>query len=127
MNLSEIKAAVDAGKVVHYAMESYTVKRDKLEQYWIVHERGGRIGLTWLDGVTLNGKECDFFIASPYVVQVNHAAVLRTDNIEEVAQYLADNGLEAATNIRNLPDFKHIALSADGDTVCGFVFNNGGN
>lgn len=65
--------------------------------------------------------------AAPYVVQVNHVVVLRTDSIEEIAHYLAANGLEAATNIRNLQQFKHIALSADGDTVCGFVFNNGGN
>lgn len=122
MNLSEIKAAVEAGKVVHWSNEGYTVKGDL-----IVHHSGSAIGLTWADGVTLNGKECDFFIASPYVVQVNHAVALRTDSIEEIAQYLAANGLEAATNIRNLPDFKHVALSADGETVCGFVFNNGGN
>lgn len=60
--------------------------------------------------------------AAPYIVRVNHSIVLRTDNIEEVAQYLAANGLEAADDIRT--PFKHLALSADGDMVCGFVFNN---
>lgn len=120
MNLQEIKAAVAAGKVVHWSNEGYTVKGDL-----IVHHSGNAIGLTWVDGVTLNGKECDFFIAAPYVVQVNHAVVLRTDSIEEVARYLAANGLEAHADL--YAPFQYIPLTSGNAIVCGFVFNNDGN
>lgn len=119
MNLQEIKAAVAAGKAVYWNNERYTVKGDMI----VDHSGGRAIGLTGLDGATLNGKECEFFVCLPYVVQVNHAVVLRTGNIGEVARYLNVNGLVAASNIRG--PFKRIALSADGDAVCGFLFNNG--
>jgi len=65
MTLAEIKAAVDAGKVVHWGNTGYTVERSKSGGYSIVFARNGsRVGLTWADGVTLNGKESDFFIGS---------------------------------------------------------------
>jgi hypothetical protein len=66
MTLEEIKAAVEAGKTVHWSHEGYTVikavKGDHV-QWMIVHEQGHAIGLTWRDGVTMNGKPEDFFIA----------------------------------------------------------------
>lgn len=60
-----------------------------------------------------------------YTVEINGETVLRTDTIEELAQFISDNKLQAACSLENIGDFKHIALSADGDTVCGSVFNNG--
>lgn len=62
MNLQQIKQAIAEGKKVHWANNSYEVIKDKIGQYLIVHERGNCIGLTWQDGVTLNGEEKDFFI-----------------------------------------------------------------
>ena len=67
MNVKEIKHAVDNGLIVHWANEGYKVIKDKLNQYLIVCDNGSCIGLTWLNGVTLNGEEKEFFLGEgPY-------------------------------------------------------------
>lgn len=58
MNLQQIKAALAASMPVHWANAGYVVKGDLITFTANQHA----IGLTWLDGVTLNGKEKDFFI-----------------------------------------------------------------
>lgn len=67
MTLNEIKAAIAAGRKVHWKSPFYTVIRDSIGQYLIVFMRGSAeensIGLTWQDGVTLNGREHDFYTA----------------------------------------------------------------
>lgn len=66
MTLEEIKAAVDAGKTVHNQSEYYTVVKDKFGRYLIVGMNQYAIGLTWTDGVTMNGKPEEFFIGSEH-------------------------------------------------------------
>lgn len=61
MNLQEIKTVVNAGGVVYWSNGQYRVIVDSKAQWFIKHANGHCIGLTWADGVTLNGKECDFF------------------------------------------------------------------
>jgi hypothetical protein len=61
MTLNEIKKAVDDGKQVHWANSGYVVIKS-YGDYLITHHSGNCIGLTWKDGVTLNGKESQFFI-----------------------------------------------------------------
>ncbi len=69
MNLQEIKAAIEQGKKVYWSNRGYEVIKDVFKdgtfQYLIAWNQGGRdenyIGLTWRDGVTLNGEEKDFF------------------------------------------------------------------
>lgn len=66
MNISEIKAAVEAGKSVHWANAGYRVHRDGLGQYLITFvPNGSTIGLTDRSGHRLNGAEADFFISEP--------------------------------------------------------------
>ena len=66
MNIAEIKAAVDAGKSVHWANEGYRVHRDGLGQYLITFvPNDSTIGLTDRSGKQLNGAEADFFILEP--------------------------------------------------------------
>lgn len=70
MTLQEIKDTVEAGKTVHWATEAYTVIKDQLRdgtcQWLIGYNHGQRdanyIGLTWRDGVTVNGRPEQFFI-----------------------------------------------------------------
>ena len=63
MNLQEIKDAIAQGKKVHWSNRAYDVIKDKIGQYLIVCNLNDYcIGLTWQDGVTMNGKEEDFFI-----------------------------------------------------------------
>lgn len=66
MTLIEIKDAVDSGKTVHWSNDRYKVIKGGKAGYLIGYNIGGRgenyIGLTWRDGVTLNGKEEEFYI-----------------------------------------------------------------
>lgn len=64
MNLSEIKQAVEAGKTVHWSSRAYRVVKDSVGQWLIVCDLNNHvIGLTWRDGVTMNGAEKNFFVA----------------------------------------------------------------
>lgn len=63
MTLFEIKAAVDSGRTVHWASDLYTVVHDDKDQWLIVcTANGSAIGLTWRDGVTMNGEPEQFYI-----------------------------------------------------------------
>lgn len=62
MSLAEIKAALAAGRRVFWCNPGYEVIKDKVGQYLIkCHMNGSCIGLTHLDGATLNGEESEFF------------------------------------------------------------------
>ena len=67
MKLQEIKDAVDSGKSVHWGNDGYKIIKGKYD-YLIGWNIGGRgenyIGLTHSDGITLNGKEEEFYIKS---------------------------------------------------------------
>ena len=64
MNITEIKAAIDAGKSVHWSNEGYVVRKDTLGQYLIVFKaNGSAIGLTDRSGGRLNGQEEAFFLS----------------------------------------------------------------
>ena len=64
MTTDEIKAAVDAGRRVHWVNEGYVVHKDSFGHYLITFEPNGHtIGLTNAAGTRLNGQECDFYIA----------------------------------------------------------------
>lgn len=64
MKLAEIRRAVDEGLMVHWQNREYEVIRSSMHPSYLIRSRatGHCIGLTWADGVTLNGKEEDFFI-----------------------------------------------------------------
>ena len=63
MTLQEIKTAVEAGQTVCWASEIYRVVKDRLGQWLIVCGHNEyTIGLTWRDGVTMNGSPNEFFI-----------------------------------------------------------------
>jgi hypothetical protein len=62
VTLTEIKQAIEQGRKVYWSSLSYEVIKDNIGQYLICYNSGKHyIGLTWQDGVTLNGKESDFF------------------------------------------------------------------
>jgi len=64
MNLTEIKTAVMAGKTVHWASDAYVViYAPRIEEFLIkCLLNDDCIGLTWKDGVTMNGKPSQFFV-----------------------------------------------------------------
>lgn len=62
MTLQEIKQALDDNKKVYWSSLAYQVIKDKKGEYLIKHYSGACIGLTWVDNVTLNGNEAEFFI-----------------------------------------------------------------
>ena len=61
MNLEQIKKAIELGKKVYWSHTGYEVLLSNNE-YIIKHEGGHIIGLTHMDGVTMNAKEEKFFI-----------------------------------------------------------------
>ena len=63
MTLEEIKAAVNAGKIVCWSGDGYRVIKDSMGQ-WLIQfiPNGYCVGLTWRDGITLNGKPGEFYI-----------------------------------------------------------------
>ena len=64
MTLEEIKKAIEEGKRVHWSHNGYIVVKDNIGQYFIKCLYNNHcIGLTWLDGVTVNGKPEDFYIS----------------------------------------------------------------
>lgn len=63
MTLDEIVAAVDAGRAVRWANGGYHVIRGATGELLIWCEFNDNcIGLTWQDGVTLNGRPEQFYI-----------------------------------------------------------------
>ena len=63
MNAQEIRAAVEAGKTACWANRGYRVIDGGIAGYLIECQSNGHcIGLTWNDGVTLNGKPEEFHI-----------------------------------------------------------------
>lgn len=64
MTLAEIKQAITDGKKVYWSNKAYEVIKDSVGQYLIGSNFSGTpnyTGLTWVDGVTMNGKESEFF------------------------------------------------------------------
>jgi hypothetical protein len=63
MTLQEIKTAIDNKKEVRWNNDNYHVIKDNIGQYLIICQSNySVIGLTYNDGITLNGEEKDFFI-----------------------------------------------------------------
>lgn len=66
MTTQEIKTAVDSGKVVNWKQPNYIVIKDTSNSDYLIKctTNNSCIGLTWADGVTLNGNEEDFYVES---------------------------------------------------------------
>ena len=63
MTLQEIKEAIKGGKIVNWTNNLYEVIKDKNGMYLIYCSSNGYcVGLTHKDGITMNGKEEDFYI-----------------------------------------------------------------
>ena len=64
MTLTEILRAVDEGLPVHWQNAGYLVERSSNGVGCVIRSlsTGHCIGLTWADGITLNGMEQEFFI-----------------------------------------------------------------
>ena len=67
MTLVEIKTAVNAGNKVFWVNENYEVRkclRHNNEEYFFIYcvSNSNVIGLNHADGITLNGKEEEFYI-----------------------------------------------------------------
>lgn len=79
MNLEEIKTAVRAGKTIHVGNTAYCVNLHTFpngEEQWLIRcvQNDYCIGLTWADGVTMNGKPEDFFVCEPAPVSAPSVA-----------------------------------------------------
>lgn len=63
MSLQEIKYSVESGHRVFWMHKGYEVKKDRIGQWHITClSNQNCIGLTWMDGTTMNGQPDDFFV-----------------------------------------------------------------
>jgi hypothetical protein len=64
MTLDEIKDAVRAGKRVCWSNRGYEVRHWPINDEYVIVcvSNDNAIGLTWMDGVTVNGRPEEFFI-----------------------------------------------------------------
>lgn len=62
MNLQEIKSAIAAGNTVCWKNPMYVVRKNGNLYDVECTANGDSVGLTWIDGVTMEGKEEDFFV-----------------------------------------------------------------
>ncbi len=86
MTLDEIKAAVDAGKSVHWFNEGYIVHKDDLGQYFITFaQNASSIGLTNQAGNRLNGKEHEFFVTSDTLGHSLHCSECGSEDVMQDA------------------------------------------
>lgn len=70
MTTQQIKQAVNNGKTVYWKSPIYKVIKDTNNEYLIKCDINNHcIGLTWMDGETLNGKEDEFFMAQKEIEQ----------------------------------------------------------
>ncbi len=71
MTLDQIKTAISEGKKVCWNNSAYEVIKDSIGQYLILcPDNGSCVGLTWKDGVTLNGKETEFYTQEEITKQI---------------------------------------------------------
>lgn len=66
MTLAEIKRALAEGLRVYWQTPSYEVVcgADGADYHIYCHSTGHSIKLTWADGLTLNGKEEEFYVSN---------------------------------------------------------------
>ena len=78
MELEEIKRALAMGHKVFWKSNTYEVTQDEVGQY-LIHclFNDSYIGLTWRDGVTMNGKEEDFFL-----VENNYKVIILVNGLK---------------------------------------------
>lgn len=90
MTLEQIKAAVLAGETVHYQNGGYVVTYDHGRFYILCTFNGSMIGLTWQDGVTMNGDEREFYLGQEDNGAPAHGVcdVIRT--LQRNVEYLAN-------------------------------------
>lgn len=97
MTLEEIKQAVLSGKTVHWSNHSYKVEIDYVGEgcpFVICSDDGRFIALTWSDGVTLNGKEDDFYVAVSDEQMMRQALLDLAEEVGSIAESLARNTIE---------------------------------
>lgn len=130
MNLEQIKTAVRSGQTVHVGNTAYCVNLHTFpngEEQWLIRcvQNDYCIGLTWADGVTMNGKPEDFFVCEPAPVSVSSAPalvlVLRGDELvnveygqDEAAVARLAGRLEAGSSLRTVVVPLGLVLRAEG-------------
>lgn len=108
MTLEQIKAAVRAGKKVHWSNIGYEVIEDRKGQWFIKYSKAGDsgcIGLTHADNVTLNGREDQFFVVEPL-----KCICATCGTMEEGEQANCINGHDDWLEVR---DFRDLQENAD--------------
>jgi len=107
MNLNQIKQATLAGQQVYHGSPCYVVVHDSKDQWLIVCTLNNyTIGLTWQDGVTMNGKPEEFFMQPMIAVQGDYFPVKKHNGATFGTQALYKQYVKHRM-INNLIDINH--------------------
>ena len=104
MTLEEIKAAVLAGHTVCHHNPAYEVRHHDGDFSIVCTFNGYSIGLTWLDGVTMNGKPEEFYIHKRADVQALDAPPSYIYSVEYRGKQIA-GGLHKAEVLKTCRKF----------------------
>lgn len=123
MTLEQIKAAVDAGLKVCWVNGIYAVRHNALSGYSIVYDEGGAkensIGLTWSDGVRLNGEPFEFFVhreSISYAVDtaLNEGTPRESEHVKN-QRYI---GFNTGSGMTWVAVHCYMGLTVDDDVAC---------
>lgn len=96
MELEDIIHAINQGWVINWQTDNYRVIQNKFGQYQIkCLSNGNIIGLTYADGVTLNGEEKDFYIGVHERHKVFDDLIKQGETIESLLKKGYDEDLVA--------------------------------
>jgi len=120
MTLDQIKQAIAEGKSVKWANDAYDVIRSTTGEYLIVCSLNqNAIGLTWTDGVTINGKPEDFYIAKTSAEIYAEAEALAEAEDEAETKAKAE-ALQATIEQMKAEIFTYIQQAVIPSTVASF-------
>lgn len=119
MTLDEIKAAVESGHKVHWKHTGYEVIGSGDDMLINCVQNDNCIGLTWTDGVTMNGKAADFFVAGTFKFEVGRQYETQEGQMVEVLDRTGDKGYECLVCSDNAHRYDRSTSRADAGRVTG--------
>ena len=125
MNLEQIKTAVDHGLIVHWKNGVYTVVKDSsaFSGYAVAYRLGtvqeNRIGLTWSDGIRMNGRMEEFYVAAQSLsYAVDDALAERETLAAEEAKNVRYVGFLAGAGYVWVAVWSYLQVGMDDEEAC---------
>ncbi|RLF43818.1 MAG: hypothetical protein DRN17_05630 [Thermoplasmata archaeon] len=84
MTINEIQTATDAGKIVCWRTSLFVVTKNSQGYEVVCLSTGSTMGLLWMDGITLNGNEEDFFLQEEELTYCSVSSIQTKYRVKDV-------------------------------------------